>query len=223
MKVRQLLPLALVANSWLGCAHQLPARRTPQPRDAAESQTPQSLASDRETLVRWAQKQVGRHIYADCSDFIVRGYRSVGLRLQSAGHRRDNGVTAIYRYAASQGTVFRRGLPLPGDLIFFRDTYDANRDGRVNDGLTHIGLVERIDDNRTVWFIHRLRQGVVRHHLNLDLPHQRTQGGSGAILNDFLRVAEGKGETLTGELFFAYGSVLTEQIKDPGYSNLPGS
>ena len=35
--------------------------------------------------------------------------------------------------------------PRPGDLAFFHDTYDRNRDGRANDPYTHVALVEAVD------------------------------------------------------------------------------
>lgn len=153
---------------------------------------------------------LGKRSYgSDCTSLIRAVFEQVGVNVMSAGMRGDNGVTAMYRFARTRGRIFSQGRPLPGDLVFFRDTYDLNHDGRVNDGLTHVGLVESVDDKGTVSVIHRIRVGVVRYHLNLEHPDLRKDPQSGELLNDYLR-APGVGHALalTGQLFVAYGSVL---------------
>jgi hypothetical protein len=133
------------------------------------------------------------------------------VSLRSAAARGDNGVTAFYRYARAKGRVYTRGTPRPGDLVFFRETYDRNRDGRRNDGLTHVALVDKVEPNGTVVVIHRVKRGVVRYRMNLARPDLKKDPRTGAVLNDMLR-APGAGKTpvLTGQLFAAYGSVLPE-------------
>ncbi len=107
--------------------------------------------------------------------------------------------------------MFEKGTPVPGDLVFFRETYDQNRDGRTNDGLTHVGLVERVLEDGTVTVIHRVSRGVVRYRMNLAHPLARKDPASGRAINDYLR-APGSGEkgVLTGQLFSAYASLLPE-------------
>ncbi|HVE82502.1 MAG TPA: CHAP domain-containing protein, partial [Myxococcales bacterium] len=138
-------------------------------------------------------------------------YEAAGANLFSAAERGDNGVTAIYRYAQREGRIYRGGWPVPGDLVFFRDTYDLNRDGQVNDGLTHVGLVDSVSSDATVTIIHRVRRGVVRYRMNLNHPDWRTDPETGEPINDYLR--GGAGATppralLTGQLFAAYATVL---------------
>ena len=94
------------------------------------------------------------------------------------------------------------GLPRPGELVFFRDTADSNRDGRENDGLTHIGIVTGVDPGGTVHLVHRNSQGIVRERMNLSLPSRHT-ADSGDVLNDWLR--GGARPRLMGELFVSYG------------------
>lgn len=84
--------------------------------------------------------------------------------------------------------------------VFFKETYDRNRDGRFNDGLTHVGVVESVDVIGTVTFVHRVNGGVKRARLHVSAPKDRRR-------NDYLRPAKkGSGPVLTGALFVTYAS-----------------
>ena len=97
----------------------------------------------------------------------------------------------------------------PGDLVFFNNTWDYNGDGKVNDPLTHIGIVERQEPNGTVVFISRVAGAIERYHMNLGLPHVH-KAIDGRILNDYLRrknVSDpAKTRYLTGELFAQFAT-----------------
>jgi hypothetical protein len=135
-------------------------------------------------------------------------YSAVGLDLMEEARADDNAVTAIYRFAQLHGRVYDAGRPMPGDLVFFRETYDLNRDGRHNDGLTHIGVVEEVEDGGTVSVIHRVARGVVRYRMNLAKPDVRMNPATGRILNDALRApGPGRREFLTGQLFAGYATL----------------
>ena len=172
---------------------------------------PGSAADRRIRLVSMARRLVGQRSYRDCTEVVVALYQSVGLRLTGAGRPGDNGVTALYRYAARHGRIYSRGVPLPGDLVFFTETYDRNRDGRLNDGLTHVGIVDAIRPDGTVELIHRVSRGIVRSPMNLRVPGVRRDPRSGQPLNDYLRAATPRApHALTGQLFVAYASLLGE-------------
>lgn len=161
-------------------------------------------------LVGHRAVRIGAQRYpSDCTGLVSGVFDQVGLPLMAAARGGDNGVSAIYRFTQQHGQVFRDRDPSPGDLVFFRDTYDLNRDGRANDGLTHIGIVEAVLPDRTVKVIHRVSKGVVRYRMNLDKPRLRTDPWTGMALNDYLR-SPGSGQklVLTGQLFYAYGSLL---------------
>jgi hypothetical protein len=141
----------------------------------------------------------------DCSGLVRLAYHSVGVELLSQGVRPgENAASAMYRRARRAGALHRR-RPLPGDIVFFHETYDRNRDGLRNDGLTHVGIIESVAKDGTVVFVHRAGAGVVRSHMNLRRPLRKSPGGR--VLNDYLRQAEG-GERarLTRELFVGYAS-----------------
>lgn len=148
--------------------------------------------------------------FADaCNGLVEAAYAAAGARLEHAHAPGDNAVTSLFRFAQRQGRIFEKEAPEAGDLVFFRETYDQNRDGRRNDGLTHVGIVESVDAAGTVSVIHRVRRGVVRYRMNLARPDARRDAKSGAILNDYLRPpGRSAGKVLTGQLFVAYASLL---------------
>ena len=200
------------------------ATRTPKagekkltPVRATQSARPAPSASPRETVLAAARALVGkqqvvlngRKYPADCTGLIEGVHAQAGLTFRGALKPGDNGVTALYRHARARGRVYTEGRPLPGDLVFFRETYDQNRDGRRNDGLTHVGIVDAVAADGTVTVIHRVRRGVVRYRMNLARPHLARNPKTGEVLNDLLRHPGPHREpVLTGQLFASYGSVL---------------
>jgi surface antigen len=161
-----------------------------------------------ETAASWVGRSsvsVGNQRYPDdCTGLVRAAYAKQGVDLFSEGSQPgENGVSAIYRFASRRGRI-HQGTPAPGDIVFFRETYDRNRDGRENDGLTHVGIVERVEKDGTVEVIHRVARGVVRYRMNVAHAHDRT-GPNGSVINDYLR--EGSKNRLAGELFAGYGSL----------------
>ena len=187
----------------------------PAPRmGVASSAAP--LSGDREAILSRARSLVGSatikvegHRYVSaCNGLVEAAYHDVDVNLRALARPGDNAVTALYRAAEHHGRIYR-STPVPGDLVFFRDTYDVNRDARANDGLTHVGLVESVDEAGTVTVIHHVSRGVVRYQMNPDKPSLRRDPETGKVLNDALR-AGGKGRAVatTGELFVAFGALL---------------
>jgi hypothetical protein len=192
------------------------AAPSPAPRKQVHPSPPAArredvLATARELVGSSKVKLAGRSWPEDCTGFIQAVYAKAGVSFRGAGVPRDNGVTAMYRYARTHGRVYTQGQPRPGDLVFFRETYDQNRDGRRNDGLTHVGLVDGVEADGTVVVIHRVKRGVVRYRMNLARPNLRRDPRTGEVINDMLRApGAGKVPVLTGQLFVSYGSVLPE-------------
>ena len=150
----------------------------------------------------------GKRYGNDCTGFVRAVFEPLGINLMADGARGDNGVTAMWRTTNRLGRLYEGGRPLPGDLVFFKETYDLNRDGRVNDGLTHIGIVEDVEADGTVLVIHRVARGVVRYRMNLAHPTERWTS-DGRKVNDWLRTeAPGSKPRLTGELFAGFGTLL---------------
>lgn len=182
-----------------------PAPRPGVKKDAREA----ALATARSLVGKPQVKVAGRAYPADCTGLVEAAYAQAGISLRGASKSGDNGVTALYRYAQTHGRVYSRGTPVPGDLVFFRETYDRNRDGRTNDGLTHVGIVDQVSAEGTVTVIHRVNRGVVSYRMNLSQPRVARDPRTKQVLNDTLRgPGPGKAFALTGQLFVAYGSVL---------------
>lgn len=181
----------------------------------------QAVALARRLLGRRSVSWPGQNFPDDCSGLVEGIYASVGLSLVGAAQHGDNGVTALYRFAQARGRIYSSGAPAPGDLVFFRDTYDQNRDGVLDDGLTHVALVESVSEDGTVAIIHRVRRGVMRYRMNLAHPQTHTDPRSGSVLNDYLRGSTGANKpVLTAQLFVAFASLLpadAPQVPRPAF------
>ena len=180
-----------------------PAARPPTPVRREEI-----LARARELVGLSPGELARRGTAADCTSYVQGVFSPLGVDLLSAAAPGDTAIGAMYRFAQAHGRVFSGGRPQPGDLVFFRETYDRNRDGRANDGLTHVGIVDGEEPDGTVLVLHRVGSGVARYRMNLaqrDVRRDRT----GRVLNDVLRVpGTASAEVLTGQLFVAFGAVL---------------
>lgn len=162
-----------------------------------------ALSARAASLVGVPLKRVAPWLPDDCTGLARAVYEPAGVDLMTDGVPGDNGVTAIHRVARRVGAL-HRGTPAPGDLVFFRETYDRNRDGLRNDGLTHVAVVESVSADGVVVFVHRGAKGVERSRMKVSEPSSR-EG------NDVLRVASKKEPAkLAGELFvdFAASSKL---------------
>jgi hypothetical protein len=153
----------------------------------------------------------GRRVPDDCAGVARAVYLEQGIDLYAdAGNDSTaNGVRLIYSHVRQHGMVHYGPIPNPGDLVFFDNTWDLNGDGRLNDPLTHIGIVERIEPDGTVVFISRVTDTVERYRLNLSLPHVH-KTAEGRVLNDYIRrkrtMDPEETGRLTGELFAFYGT-----------------
>jgi cell wall-associated NlpC family hydrolase len=132
--------------------------------------------------------QLSRSANDDCSGFARVVYAREGIDLAALPARPgENGVTNIRRLAASRRAMRRR--PLPGDLVFFRDTTSRK-------GLTHVGIVDSVRGGQ-VTFVHRAGRGIVRSRL--DLRHPRSPAS-----NDFIK--RGPRPRLAGELVAGFAA-----------------
>ncbi|MFN0062675.1 MAG: CHAP domain-containing protein [Myxococcaceae bacterium] len=195
-----------------------PALRTPAvpaapdlPRNAERLTLP--LTPERERIVAIAVEAVGRRrvpfrgVADDCVGFVEGVFKAAGVPLGRDGRRGDNATTAVFRFVRQNGSIFRDATPRPGDVAFFVDTYDRNRDGRKNDGLTHIAIVESVARDGTVEVIHRVRRGVRRARMNAQHPSDK-------LLNEPLRIAHARSEgALTGQLFAFYAEILPDNVR----------
>ena len=147
----------------------------------------------------------------DCSTYVRNAYLATGIDLYAAALPRDNGVQAIHRYVRRHGRLQRARLPAKGDLVFFDNSYDRNRNRLLDDPLTHVGIVEDVLPDRTVLVLHATNHGVVREPMNLRRPHALA-AASGQPINAALRRRSSydgpRTPHLMSELFAGFGTVL---------------
>jgi hypothetical protein len=220
--MRFLFIMATIAIVTLvGCATQPAERpRASLPAERACCQSVERMPS-RSAIVRTAAKLVGaktiesngRRIAYDCAGVTRAVFLKHGIDLYD-GEPSDpyaNGVRIIHSHVQEQGRFYQGPVARPGDLVFFNNTWDYNGDDKVNDPLTHVGIVERQESDGTVVFISRVAGAVERYRMNLGLPHVH-KTASGRILNDYLRRKDVTDRSntryLAGELFARFATRL---------------
>jgi peptidoglycan DL-endopeptidase CwlO len=185
---------------------------SPEYSPAANRLRQQVARSAAQVVGQQQVKVSGKSYRRDCSG-VVRGiYADAGVPLRgSALSKEENDVSIIYRWVNETGSL-RKSHPLPGDLVFFDDTYDRNRDRKENDPLSHVGVVEEVMPDGTVTFVHHVGGGILRYRLNLDDPHTTRNPKTGDRLNHVLRRQNGNIEmATTAELFVAFGTIIINE------------
>ncbi len=201
-----------------------PALPQPSPASAIVDHPTSFLTSlpGRSAIVESAARLVGartitsqgKRIAYDCAGVTRAIFLEHGIDLyRGAFHDpRGNGVRLIHNHVRQYGTLHRGSTVRPGDLVFFDNTWDFNGDGKLNDPLTHVGIVERLEPDATVIFISRVANAVERYRMNLDQPHVH-KTAQGHVLNDYIRrkhpADPDHTARLTGELFSVYGNLLS--------------
>jgi 6-pyruvoyltetrahydropterin/6-carboxytetrahydropterin synthase len=178
------------------------------------TQKPHVLRTDdRAKIVTIAQNSLGKKrvkvtnekFRDDCSGTVRAIFAKANIWLGGIIKQNfENDVKAIYRYVKKYGKIIKSN-PTAGDLIFFHNTYDRSRNGNMNDALTHMGIVEKVDGN-TVHFIHHLGQSIIRSRMDMSFPHNSFHPITKQRINHVLRRAKGKNKAYTAaELFAGFG------------------
>lgn len=193
--------------AWVAPPPAAAAEPLPAPPEEEDPRAQRVVHRARRLLGLRSLSKATREVRDDCAGFVTFAYRAASVSVSPREFMpNENAVSAMFREALARQAV-TLGTPRPGDLVFFRETYDRNRDGRINDGLTHVGIVESIDEEGTVTFVHRGNSGVERSRFNARFPQSRVADG-GQVLNDFLRPGTRSSRAfLAGELFEGYSSL----------------
>ncbi len=124
----------------------------------------------------------------DCSGFVIGALACAGLPVWG-------NTASLYKEARAQRRLLRK--PEPGALVFFDATYDRNRNGRLDDPLTHIAIVTRVDADQTAHLVHLgSSQGISKLRMNLRYPTRRKLGRK--TINSVL--ASNRGQPLSKRL-----------------------
>ena len=136
--------------------------------------------------------------------YILDVYKVNGVDLAAKTSARS--TAELYQYAFRQKSVYHTSRPAIGDLAFFHNTADRNRDGRWNDWHSLIGIVESIDDQDTITILVFTSQ-LERIKLNLKYPELH-KSKKGDILNSQLRPNEGSQVGTSAKLFAGFANLL---------------
>lgn len=182
------------------------------PEDAPQPRVEEVLATARALIGKRSVRVNGRTFRYDCSGFATGAWSVAGVDLMSSVDDEPgaNGVAMIHRFNARFGKHHQEYFPSPGDLAYFDNTYDMNRNGRLDDPLSHVGIVDSVDADGTIHVIHLSGRGIVRDPMNLLRPRDRTDE-RGKKINAWLRVKTKKDPPnmprLMGELFSGFGTL----------------
>jgi hypothetical protein len=187
---------ALLLALLVGCSTAGSERREPRLVQPLKCCTLQTASIKQQSIARTAAGLIGartiesngRRISYDCAGVTRAIYLRHGTDLYTSGEAKEsaNGVRLIHAHVRKYGRLHRGPDVRPGDLVFFDNTWDFNGDGRVNDPLTHVGVVETVESDGTVVFVSRVSAAVERYRMNLQ---RRTmhRAPDGRLLNDYLR------------------------------------
>lgn len=155
----------------------------------------------------------GGNFSYDCSGTVLAVYYLAGYDLRPEFARQaGNGVVRLFRIGEKNNLISSTKNPLPGDVLFWDNTYDRNNDGKINDELTHTGIVVAAGPGGNVKYLHHhIRRGIIVESMNLEQPdiHEVLQKSGPVIFNAPMRIREsGKPRPekwLAGQLYNSYG------------------
>ena len=119
----------------------------------------------------------GHRFRMDCSGVIRAIYYKAGIDLaQDFNKYKGGGTMRIHETLRSKGLIYRPAVPVPGDILFWDNTYDANHNGRSDDMLSHIGMVVSSDkkSGNVIYVHHNEKKGIVFEKMNLLHPDDPT-------------------------------------------------
>lgn len=213
MFMKYALIAALVCTT-LSCGHQKKTIFTPSKvaRKSGQADFGAPLTDgEREQLYKNAVRSLGHQRFkvgdkvfsTDALGFIKALLASIGKGLLLPPEY--DSVKGLYHLVKKRGAL--RTNPEPGDLIFFHNTFDQSRNGRMDDAFTHVGIVEKVEGS-TVSFIHFQVKTVIRSKMNLSFPTLTHDQTLGKRINHLLRRAQGDERAYTAaELFAGFGRI----------------
>lgn len=113
----------------------------------------------------------------DCSGFVLKVYKFANINFfeeQKGKIAEKNGVKFIHKALKNSNKIYHKKIPNIADIVFFNNTWDSNGDKKINDELTHVGIVLTVDKYGTITFIHSsVSGGVTKDFMNLCHPNEK--------------------------------------------------
>ena len=140
----------------------------------------------------------------DCSGFVMACTARAGVPISGS-------TASLWEALKAEGATHYRKVPRPGDLAFFDNTTDRNRNGRVDDPLTHIAVVLLVEEDGTILLAHD-GTSAGRSELTMNLHHPDIHiNDRGKVLNNHLRGRRSsdskKTRYLSGELWRGFATL----------------
>ncbi|MBV5278363.1 MAG: C40 family peptidase [Campylobacteraceae bacterium] len=112
---------------------------------------------------------------------------------------------AIYNLLEDNKRTFQ-DQPRIGDLIFFANTLKKYAKTKSEDNITHIGIVTKIDDDKTVHFIHHTKGKNMIGYINQSFPEMALSNGK--VVNSYMeKCSSNNNKCLAPAYFSAYGTI----------------
>ena len=166
----------------------------------------------RKKIVEQARKIIGQkdRKWKDSAFFVHSLYKYSGIDVfsrHSAG--KNYAAEIIHDFAEAEGILFENRLPSEGDLVFFQNTHDRNKNTKPDDGITLVGIVESIDSYQTVSIITTVSGTVLRYKMNRKQQNVTRNLQTQKIINhSFVSGYQPTANLLTAQAFVSYGSVF---------------
>ncbi len=190
--------LFVLAVFFSGCATTRAHRSEGAVRSVIESAT-SLLGADR-------IRHRGKSYRSDCSGFVTATYAGTSVELLRPGVRGASATEMMFQTLKERGQLRPDSRLRPGDLLFFHNTWDRNKNGLRDDPFSHVGIVHTVDSDGTTSFFHYASGRVKRAVMNLRHPQEARNPDSGKTWNSAIR--RGRGRVLAGQLFFRAGHPL---------------
>lgn len=198
--------------------------KAPPPARKPSGNSGKELSGTQKLLVEEAHRLIGvkrlfvkgKSFSHDCSGTVMAIYWYAGIDLTRDFPKYTGGGTErIYKFLKHEGLLYKTKLPAPGDIIFWDNTYDKNKNGKQDDYLTHMGMVVNVDGDGTIQYIHEnYRKGIIMASMNLYKSDKYFEiiDGKKIILNDPIRMrgSPKSDKWLSSQLYrdFAMGYLL---------------
>lgn len=158
---------------------------------------------------------------SDCTGAIAAVYYQAGIDLLNyIKTYSGNGVTRLYKLLDNYDLLHFTSFPRVGDIIFWDNTYDMNNDGKVNDMLTHTGVVVSVSRTGEIKYVHyHYTKGMQIETMNLLQPNVYTKivNGREVVVNSPMRAksAPKSNKWLASQLCrnFGMGYFLPDLVK----------
>ncbi|MBN2799512.1 MAG: CHAP domain-containing protein [Deltaproteobacteria bacterium] len=185
-----------------------PAAPTPPPPPRAEPPEDARLGAAMGAAAEHYLAHAPKGFRTDCSGFVMACGARAGVPL--SGSSAD-----LWDRARAAHAIHHRKLPKVGDIAFFDNTYDRDKDGRWDDDLTHVAVVIAVSEAGDILLAHAgTSRGRSELRMNLKRPDEaRDERG---VVNDYLRSPgrdEDKERYLASHLWRGFATLHTDDLE----------